>query len=54
MNIKRNIFREYDIRGIYPEELNEATIRLIAGSVASKCHKEGIDVIAVGLSLIHI
>ena len=48
MNIKRNIFREYDIRGIYPEELNEATIRLIAGSVASKCHKEGIDVIAVG------
>ena len=48
MNIKRNIFREYDIRGIYPNELNETTIRLIAGSVASKCHKEGIDVIAVG------
>jgi phosphomannomutase/phosphoglucomutase len=48
MNIKRNIFREYDIRGIYPEDLNEATIRLIAGSVASKCHAEGVDSIAVG------
>jgi len=48
MDIKRNIFREYDIRGLYPKELNETTIKHIAGSVASKCHAEGVDSIAVG------
>jgi len=48
MDVKRNIFREYDIRGLYPKELNETTIKHIAGSVASKCHIEGVDSIAVG------
>ena len=30
MNADVSIFREYDIRGTYPEQLNEETILLIA------------------------
>ncbi len=33
MNIASSIFRENDIRGTYPEQINESTIKLIAS-----CH----------------
>ena len=30
MNINQDIFKAYDIRGVYPQELNEETTKLIA------------------------
>ena len=36
----KSIFREYDIRGIYPDELNEDSIAVISKSIAKKCNKE--------------
>ena len=39
----KSIFREYDIRGIFPDELNEDSIAEIAKSIAHKCHKELVD-----------
>ena len=32
MEINKNIFREYDIRGIYPSELNDELAELYSGS----------------------
>ena len=46
----KSIFREYDIRGIYPDELNEDSIAKIAESIAQKCYQESV----AELSLIHI
>ena len=43
----KSIFREYDIRGIYPDELNEGSITEIAKSIAQKCHKESIDEVVI-------
>ena len=48
MGIISSIFREYDIRGTYPDELNEEVIEQIAFAIAKKCHKEGIITLAVG------
>ena len=48
MNVDVSIFREYDIRGTYPEQLNEETIKLIAYAISKKCHEEGVDTLAVG------
>ncbi|MDC1183605.1 phosphomannomutase/phosphoglucomutase [Gammaproteobacteria bacterium] len=48
MNADVSIFREYDIRGTYPEQLNEETIKLIAYAISKKCHEEGVDTLAVG------
>ena len=48
MGITNSIFREYDIRGTYPDELNEEVIEQIAFAIAKKCHKEGIVTLAVG------
>ena len=48
MNIEPTIFREYDIRGTYPEQINEASIKLIAHAIARKCRETGIDNIVVG------
>ena len=48
MNIEPSIFREYDIRGTYPEQINEASIKLIAHAIARKCRETGIDNIVVG------
>lgn len=36
MNINKEIFREYDIRGIYPTELNEETAYLIGKAYGTK------------------
>ncbi len=48
MNLDTSIFREYDIRGTYPEQLNEETIKLIAYAISKKCSEEGVDTLAVG------
>ena len=48
MGIISSIFREYDIRGTYPDELNEEVIEQIAFAIATKCHKEAVGTLAVG------
>ena len=48
MEITNSIFREYDIRGVYPEELNEETVNHIAKAISIKCEQEGIHEICVG------
>ena len=48
MEINASIFREYDIRGVYPSDLNEESIKTITKAIASKCHSEGINEIILG------
>lgn len=48
MNIERSIFREYDIRGTYPEQINESSIKLIAHAIAIRCKKDGVNTLVVG------
>ena len=48
MEVNKSIFRENDIRGIYPEQLNEYTIGEIGKAIAVKCRKENINAISVG------
>jgi len=45
--ILESIFRENDIRGTYPEELNESVIKEIAIGIAKKCFQEDISSIVV-------
>ena len=45
--ISESIFRENDIRGVYPEELNELVIKEIAKGIAKKCFQEDISSIVV-------
>ena len=45
--IPESIFRENDIRGTYPEELNESVIKEIAKGIAKKCFQEDISSIVV-------
>ena len=45
--ISESIFRENDIRGTYPEELNESVIKEIAKGIAKKCFQEDISSIVV-------
>ena len=35
--MNKNIFREYDIRGVYPIDLNEDIYFEIGNAIASKC-----------------
>jgi len=37
----REIFREYDIRGVYPAQINEELARAVAGTLAEKVFKRG-------------
>jgi len=46
--IDESIFREYDIRGIVPNQINELSLKAIAGAIAKKCHHEKIGEIALG------
>ena len=48
MNVIESIFREYDIRGTYPSEINEGVISLIGQAIALKCKEEGVSQISVG------
>jgi phosphomannomutase/phosphoglucomutase len=46
--IDESIFREYDIRGIVPSQINEHSIKLISRAIAQKCNDENIDELALG------
>ena len=46
--IDESIFREYDIRGIVPSQVNEASIQSIARAIAKKCNEENINELALG------
>ena len=48
MEITESIFREYDIRGIYPNQINEEVINHIGLAIAHKCYKEKIRQIFIG------
>ena len=48
MEIAKSIFREYDIRGIYPEEINENVIKQIAKAISIKCLKNNVSEICIG------
>ena len=47
MEISKSIFREYDIRGIYPEQINEEVVHKIAKAISIKCLNEGISEICI-------
>ena len=46
--IDESIFREYDIRGIVPTQINEISIGSIASAIARKCRHENINELALG------
>jgi len=46
--IDESIFREYDIRGIVPEQINEFSIKVIASAIARKCFDERVNDLALG------
>ena len=46
--IDESIFREYDIRGIVPVQLNELSVKAIAKAIAIKCNNELVDEVALG------
>ncbi len=50
MNIEllREIFRAYDIRGLYPDELNERGSELIGKALGTLLHKKGLKRVVVG------
>jgi len=46
--MNKNIFREYDIRGVYPIDLNEDAYFEIGYAIAFKCNQLSIDSIVLG------
>jgi phosphomannomutase/phosphoglucomutase len=46
--IDESIFREYDIRGIVPSQINELSIKSISHAIAKKCNDENIHELALG------
>ncbi len=46
--IDESIFREYDIRGIVPNQINDLSVRAIAKAIAIKCNNELVDEVALG------
>ena len=48
MQIRKSIFREYDVRGIYPEEINEKVIDQIAKAISIKCEMENVSEVCLG------
>ena len=48
MEITKSIFREYDIRGEYPNQINEEVVRKIGNVIAGKCINSNIKEICVG------
>lgn len=48
MEIPGNIFRNYDIRGVYPQELNEANAKLIGKVLGTHLWKKGTNRVVVG------
>jgi len=53
--INKSIFREYDIRGIVPEELNEQSVKLLGfffGLEVQKQSKRGLLVMMLELTVL--
>jgi len=48
MAITESIFREYDIRGEYPNQINEDVVKKIGYAISQKCIDLGIEEICVG------
>ena len=48
MEISESIFREYDIRGIYPDQINEEVVKKIAAAISLKCKQEQVTEICIG------
>ena len=48
MEISKSIFREYDIRGIYPDQIDENSTSHIAKAIAIKCEQENVQEICIG------
>ena len=48
MEITKSIFRKYDIRGIYPDQIDENVTSLIAKAIAIKCNQENVLEICIG------
>jgi len=48
MEITESIFREYDIRGVYPNEINEEIVNKIETAISVKCQQEEVTEIYVG------
>ena len=48
MNLNKNIFRAYDIRGIAYEELSQEAVTLIGKSLGTKSLESGNDSLVVG------
>ena len=46
--IDESIFREYDIRGIVPDQINELSVKAIAKAISIKCRSELVDEVALG------
>jgi len=46
--MKSHIFREYDIRGIFPEELNKETTHQLGLAIGTYYHNKGTERISVG------
>jgi len=46
--IDESIFREYDIRGIVPKQINEDSIKAIASAIANKCRVEKVYELVLG------
>ena len=46
--MNKNIFREYDIRGVYPIDLNEDLYFEIGNAIATKCNQLNIESIVIG------
>lgn len=46
--MKPHIFREYDIRGTVPDELNETTVRLLGNAIAAYYLDKGVTRISLG------
>ena len=48
MEITESIFREYDIRGTYPDQINEEVVKKIAIAISLKCQQEQVAEICIG------
>jgi len=46
--ISRNIFRQYDIRGLVPQELDDDTVRRIARAFATMAGEQGLNKVVLG------
>ena len=43
-----NIFREYDIRGVFPDELNRDMVRTLGLAMGTYYHGNGVDKVCLG------